>query len=169
VLKSKEDLFGRTSLAGVGWERVCFWAGCHQGEGRGVLLPPAQILARPASRLLGQVLMGQAYPDSLLRVRPLSVPTLTWRLSETKGQHAGQDWNVSLLWLAGDSGPPGSGEHEGMYGGYHSHVVFQRGTQCVFGSGFNTPCWREVVLSLPSCLGVGWDWILWDERRCKEC
>lgn len=26
---------------------------------------------------------------------------------------------MSLLWLAGDSGPPGSGEHEGMYGGGH--------------------------------------------------
>lgn len=31
---------------------------------------------------------------------------------------------MSLLWLAGDSGPPGSGEHEGMYGGecYHTNV-----------------------------------------------
>lgn len=29
---------------------------------------------------------------------------------------------MSLLWLAGDGGPPGSGEHEGMYGGYRTNM-----------------------------------------------
>lgn len=42
--------------------------------------------------------------------------------SGAKGQHAGQGWNVSLLWLAVDSGPPGSGAREGMYGGYHTSI-----------------------------------------------
>lgn len=30
---------------------------------------------------------------------------------------------MSLLWLAGDSGPPGSGEHErNVWGGHHTNI-----------------------------------------------
>lgn len=53
---------------------------------------------------------------------PLPRPGLPTGGSEAKGQHAGQGWNVSLLWLAGDGGPPGSGEHEGMCGGYRTNM-----------------------------------------------
>ena len=84
-----------------------------------------------------------------LRARPLNpCPDLQAQGdSEAKGQHAGQGWNVSLLWLAGDSGPPGSGAHEGMYGDHHTGTDLRllEGVSSASRLGLNTFCWREAV------------------------
>lgn len=79
------------------------------------------LLPRRQQGLSGWALTGQASPDALPQSQAILQPALTWRPTacggaEACGQHAGQGWNVSLLWLAGDSGPPGSGVHEGMDG-----------------------------------------------------
>lgn len=53
---------------------------------------------------------------------------------------------MSLLWLAGDNGPPGSGVHEGMYGGYHTSIDLRllEGALSASGTGFNAPCWGKL-------------------------
>ena len=92
---------------------------CVIGREGGGPQPPSQ----NRGGLSGWALTGQAYPDSLPQSQATQHPCpdleVHWG-SDAKGQHAGQGWNVSLLWLAGDSGPPGSGVHEGMYGDYHT-------------------------------------------------
>lgn len=69
MLKSKEDPFGGSSLAGavlfkVGLGRGVILGRCHQEEGRGQPKPLAQTLTWPdpaTASLSGQVLSGQAH------------------------------------------------------------------------------------------------------------
>lgn len=65
---------------------------------------------------------------------------------------------MSLLWLAGDNGPPGSGAHEGMYGGYHTSIDLSllEGALSAFGTGFNAPSWGEAAFPFSSNLEVRW-------------
>lgn len=116
-LKSREDPCGGTGLAGAAplkggaWGRGVPGLGVITGreEGDPSLLPRYRL----------------AYPGSLPQSQAVQCPCpdleAPWG-SGAEGQHAGQGWNVSLLWLAVDSGPPGSGAHEGMYGGYHTSI-----------------------------------------------
>lgn len=52
---------------------------------------------------------------------------------------------MTLLWLAGGSGPPGSGVHEGMYGGYHTSTDrrLPEGAPSASGTGLNASCWGK--------------------------
>lgn len=55
---------------------------------------------------------------------------------------------MSLLWLAGDSGPPGSGVHEGKYGDYHTSTdlrLLEGAPQCFL-------YWVQYPLLEKSCL-----------------
>lgn len=91
---------------------MCSWAEYHQEEGRRASTSCSDpSLARPKPSQ-ARPLWDRLTLTLFLRARPLSAPALTLRpteVSEAKDQHAGQGWNVSLLWLAGDCGPPGSG------------------------------------------------------------
>lgn len=131
-LKSIEDPFGGTGLAGAMPLRVQDRGGVlldqvslEGGKESPSLLPRPRPSQKRTDQPQGGPSQGRLTLTSFFRVRPLNAPALTWRPQwglEVKGQHAGQGWNVSLLWLAGDSGPPGSGEHEGMYGDYHGSI-----------------------------------------------
>lgn len=109
----------------------------------------------------GWALAGQAHPDSPSRSRATQRPCpdleTPWG-SEARGQHAGQGWNVTLLWLAGDSGPPGSGVREGMYRGYHTSTDLRRPEEAPSASrtGCNASCWGKAGLPFSSNLGVRW-------------
>lgn len=116
-------------------------------------------LARIQQGLSGWALTGQAYPDSLPQSQATQHPCPDLEAhcgSEAKGRHAGQGWNVLLLWLAGDNGPPGSGVHEGMYGGYHTSIDLRLpsgGALSTSDTGFNAPFWGgEAVFPFSSNL-----------------
>lgn len=155
-LKSKEDPFGGTGLAGAppvwwGWRVL---PGCVTGEGR--RRASASFPEQKGSLGLGP--HGRAYPDSLPQSqatrRPCPDLEVHWG-SEARGQHAGQGWNVSSLWLAGDSGPPGSGAHEGMYGGYHTSTDLRLlgGAPRACCTGYSAPCRGKAVFSFCKQLG----------------
>lgn len=103
-----------------------------RGKGTAQAACPDSNLARSSysQPLRAGSLRAGSLCTAFLRARPLGASALTWTPtgnSEANGQHAGQGWNVSLLWLDGDSGPPGSGEHEGMYGGGCNHTNIDLG------------------------------------------
>lgn len=147
---------------GVGRGVFLGWVS-SQGEGR--RRAPASCpdlgLARIQRGLSGRVLTGQAYPDSLPQGQATQCPCPDLEAhceSEAKGRHAGQGWNVSLLWLAGDGGPPGSGVHEGMYGDYHTSIDLRllEGALSVSGTGFNAPYRGEAAFPFSSNVEVRW-------------
>lgn len=78
---------------------------------------------------------------------------------------------MSLLWLAGDSGPPGSGEHEGIYGGYHTSIDlrFQGSPPVPLALGSMPPAGEKLSSFFELLyLGGGWDLIPWDEVGCQR-
>lgn len=151
-LKSREDPCGGTGLAGA----APFKGGAEGGVFLGWVSSRGGKKETPASCPEYRL----AYPGSLPQSQAVQCPCpdleAPWG-SGAKGQHAGQGWNVSLLWLAVDSGPPGSGAHEGMYGGSHTSIGLRLLKEAlVLPTVGSVPPLGKAVFPFPSVLGARW-------------